>query len=109
MSETSRKIILRPRVADDLERQVDYLDGEASSEVGDRYLAAVNAAFEQLADMPGLGARRDFNNTRLSGLRMWPVPNFPKYLIFYRSTEEIVEIVRVVHGAQNIEDILQEE
>jgi toxin ParE1/3/4 len=109
MSEISRKIVLRPRVADDLERQVEYLDQEASPEVGNRYLAAINAAFEQLAGMPGIGTRRDFNNVRLNGLRMWPVPGFPKYLIFYRFTEETVEIVRVLHGAQNIEHILEEE
>jgi len=89
--------------------QVEYLDEKASPEVSDRYLSAATAAFDQLAQMPGLGAPRDDLNTNLGTLRMWPVPEFPKYLIFYRATTEAVEIIRVLHGAQNVEWIIAEE
>jgi toxin ParE1/3/4 len=34
------------------------------------------------------------------GLRSFPVT---KYLIFYYCTEDIIEIVRVIHGARDIE------
>jgi plasmid stabilization system protein ParE len=70
MSNTPLRIVLRPRVADDMERQVAYLDEHATQKVGDRYLAAVNEAFEQLAEMPGMGAPRDTLSRRLRGLRM---------------------------------------
>ena len=69
MSLSARRIVLRPRVADDLERQVEYLDDQATPEVSDRYLASVNAAFDQLAQMPGMGAPREHLNRRLGGLR----------------------------------------
>ena len=109
MTESVRRIILRPRVAEDLEKQVEYLDNQASPEVSDRYLASVYSAFDQLAQMPGMGASREQLNARLTGLRMWPVPDFPKYLIFYRATDEAVEVIRILHGAQDIDGIISEE
>jgi plasmid stabilization system protein ParE len=39
---------------------------------------------------------------------MLPVPDFPKYLVFYvyREPEEEVEIFRVLHGARDIPTLL---
>jgi toxin ParE1/3/4 len=34
---------------------------------------------------------------------MWPVKDFEKYLIFYRSLPEGIEVVRIIHGARDIE------
>jgi toxin ParE1/3/4 len=109
MSWSTRRILLQPRVTEDLERQVEYLDERANPEVSDRYLKSVYGAFDLLAQMPGMGAPREQLNPRLNGLRMWPVPDFPKYLIFYRATDETVEVIRVLHGAQDIEGIISEE
>jgi plasmid stabilization system protein ParE len=51
----------------------------------------------------------DFGNRELKGLRVLPVPDFPKYLVFYvyREQEEEVEIIfRVLHGARDIPALL---
>ena len=109
MSENARRIVLRPLVADDLEMHVEYLDEKASPEVSDRYLAAVNSAFEQVARMPDIGAPRDYLNPRVGNLRMWPVPQFRNYLIFNSTTIEAVEIIRILHGAQDVEVFIAEE
>jgi plasmid stabilization system protein ParE len=66
MSEAARRVILRPQVAENLEQQVMYLDAHASPDVGDRYLAAVNAAFDRLAETPGVGALREQLNSPIS-------------------------------------------
>ena len=39
---------------------------------------------------------------RLAGLRVWRVEGFEKHLVFYRTAETIVEIVRVLHGARDL-------
>jgi toxin ParE1/3/4 len=70
------------------------------------YDAAQNA-FERLAETPGLGAVLSRSTSALAGLRRWRVPRFGNYLIFYRVTDETVTIVRVLHGARDIERILQ--
>ena len=53
-------------------------------DAADRVRDAAFRAFESLASMPELGTRRKFANPRLKGVRLWPVPGFHQYLIFYR-------------------------
>ena len=72
-----------------------------------RLYAAANRAYDQVLEMPELGAARDFGLKRLEGLRMWPIPDFPNHLIFYRPTDAGVEIVRVLHAARDIPGILE--
>ena len=42
-------------------------------------------------------------------LRTWLSPAFRNYLIFYRELPDGVEIVRVLHGARDIQRILENE
>ena len=70
----------------------------------DQFLKAVEGAYQRLADMPGLGAPRDYGPD-LPGLRMWAVPKFRSYLIFYQATEHQLIVRRVLHGAQDISAI----
>jgi plasmid stabilization system protein ParE len=50
-----------------------------------------------------------FENPELDGIRMWPIPDFPNHLIFYRLIETGVEIVRVLHSARDIALVLEGE
>lgn len=59
--------------------------------------------------MPGIGERRESPNPRLAGLRVWRVEGFEKHLIFYRPAGDGIEIVRVLHGARDIDSILADE
>lgn len=90
----------------DLDGQADYLAREASLETALRFYDAASSSFERIAQMPGLGERRDSANPRLTGLRVWRVEGFEKHLIFYRPADDGVEIVRVLHGARDIDSVL---
>ncbi len=57
--------------------------------------------------MPGMGERWESNNPHLAGLRVWRVEGFEKHLIFYRATDDGIEVVRVVHGARDISSVLE--
>ncbi len=70
-----------------------------------RFCAAVENASAKLAEMPGMGPSRELNNPMLADLRSWPINAFRNYLIFYRPTGYGIEIVRILHGAQDIESI----
>ncbi len=72
-----------------------------------RFLAAAADAVEKLADMPGMGALREVTNPRLAGLRSWPITGFENYLIFYRPTRRGIRVLRVLHGARDIDAILR--
>jgi toxin ParE1/3/4 len=68
----------------------------------------LRVSFEQLARMPQLG--RMAKKIRTSEqLRMWLSPAFRNYLIFYRELPDGVEIARVLHGARDIQRILENE
>jgi toxin ParE1/3/4 len=59
--------------------------------------------------MPGLGEPHESSNPRLAGLRVGRVEGFEKYLIFYRHVGDSMEIVRVLHGARDIDRVLGSE
>ena len=61
------------------------------------------------ASLQVVGRLREFRSARLAGLRSWPVPGFPKHLIFYRVDEDLVEVVRVLHGARDLAIVLEDE
>jgi toxin ParE1/3/4 len=98
----SRKIIIHDDAFDDLDTSSAVI-GDYSSSASVRFLKEAQKAFRLLSDLPGLGAPRDYNNPDLNGMRMWPVSGFRKYLIFYLTTEDTIEIVRILHGSQNIQ------
>ncbi|MBV9851333.1 MAG: type II toxin-antitoxin system RelE/ParE family toxin [Armatimonadetes bacterium] len=100
-----REIIRRPEAKRDLMDAADHIAEHGGFDASDRFLAATEATFRKLALMPGMGVVRNYGNPELPGLRMWPVPKFAKYLIFYMATETRLEIVRVLHGARDIERI----
>jgi len=39
-------------------------------------------------------------------IRQWRIKNFKDHLIFYQFQEEQVEVLRVLHGARDLENIL---
>jgi toxin ParE1/3/4 len=98
-----------PAADRDLDDQAAYLAQEASLETALRFYDAAAATFEDLAGMPGLGERRPTANQRLEGLRVWRIKGFEKHLIFYRAVEHGIEIIRVLHGARDIDRLLESE
>ena len=104
----SRKIIYSDKAMIDLVDCAYYI-GETSLSASKRFTKAAGAAFAQLAERPGIGVLRDFGNPDYSNMRMWPMPGFAKYLIFYCADDEEVEILRVLHGSRDIHAIFTPE
>jgi toxin ParE1/3/4 len=101
--------VVRERLAEiDLTEHVEYLARERPS-AALRFIDAVERAFARLAAMPEPGPVRQCRNPRLLGIRMWPVPDFRNYLIFYRIAADEVQILRVLHAARDLESALEEE
>ncbi len=103
------EIIKTPRARQDLIELATYLYSvDPVSDASERLLTASENVFARLAEMPGLGVAYSSAYGSQSGLRRWPVPGFRNYLIFYRPTGTGVEIVRVLHGARDIDAALME-
>jgi len=103
----SRKVILSAEAAEELDALTEFIAAD-SLDAALHFLDAAQNAFERLLSMPELGAARELKRRRVV-LRMWPIPDFPNHLIFYRPTTDVgIEIVRVLHAARDIPRILEE-
>ena len=56
-----------------------------------------------------MGERCESPNPRLTGLRVWRIQGFPNHLIFYRPVDDGIEVIRVLHGARDIDRVLESE
>lgn len=77
-------------------------------DAAERWLDAVDATIDQfITRHPLSGVKRDYGRPKLAGMRMMPVMDFPNYLIFYRVDPDDIRIVRVLHGARDIPNVLE--
>ncbi|WP_169979104.1 type II toxin-antitoxin system RelE/ParE family toxin [Tautonia rosea] len=93
----------------DLVMNARYFAREAGFTVANRFLDAVETTLDQLARQPGLGTRYELESDVVGELRVFPVTRFRKHLIFYRSIDGGIELVRVLHGAREIHPLLAKE
>lgn len=61
--------------------------------------------------MPRMGSPREIEDLALPGLRMFPVQNFKRYLIWYQplATHDGIEVVRVLHHLRDYQTHLADE
>ncbi|MEH2090190.1 type II toxin-antitoxin system RelE/ParE family toxin [Nostoc sp.] len=98
----------RPQVIRDLIDLATYI-AQDNLDVSDRFLTAAEATFKQLAKTPAIGKQCQFIHPNLAEIRQVSIKGFQKYLIFYRITESAIDILRVIHGARDIELIFDED
>jgi toxin ParE1/3/4 len=100
-------VSINPAAKAELSQHVLYLHIHATPRTAERFVEAVYKSFEQLVDMPDLGAELPVRRALLTGIRCWPVKKpFRKYVIYYRMDGSTIEIVHLLHGARDSDTIL---
>jgi toxin ParE1/3/4 len=99
----------RPRARLDLLEQFVYFGEQGSVELAERYLNAVHATCIQLADHPRSGVLYDSGIAELKGIRRMPVKAFENYLLFYLPHRNSIDVIRVLHGARDIDTLFAQE
>jgi len=102
-----RVITKKPRAKADLLEHYVFI-GEKNLDAADKFLEATEAAFAKLAAMPRMGRIWRSEDPRLKAMRVWPIPGW-KYLVFYRPVEQGIDVVRVLHGAQDVATLIAKE
>ena len=102
------RLALKPQADRDINNQFEFI-AKDNLEAAIRFYEAAFSTFDLLRTNPNIGPAREFVNPQLKDIRMWLVKGFEKYLIFYRVTDELIEIVRVLHAARDIDGILSGE
>jgi toxin ParE1/3/4 len=93
---------------DDVPRDLEEIAGyiaEDSPSSSIRFVNQVLELIERLVELPGMGALRDYGDSALAGLRVANVPGFRNYGVYYLTTSDAVIVLRVVHGARDLDAI----
>jgi toxin ParE1/3/4 len=104
-----QKVNFRPLARRDIRDAAAYLLVEASEAVAVRFEEAVQNLTQTLAGMPGIGVPCSFRNPELRDVRRLTVTGFENWLLFYRGTDDRIDVIRVLHGAQDIAAIFEED
>lgn len=102
-----RRIVVRPAAVRDLEEQAEYLARQGSTEAAVRFYRAAERTFTLIASQPEMGRVRPFRRAALAGVRVFPLQGFQRHLIFYRPLTDGIEVLRVLHGARDIERLFE--
>lgn len=90
-----------PRADEDLVEGARWIRAD-NPDSARRFLDAAFSAFDRLAEFPECGPLARFQHRRLTAIRFCVLPPpFNRWLIFYRTDDQEVEILRVIYGTQN--------
>lgn len=97
-----KRCVFSPRARSDFDEILDHI-GKTDPDSALDFVTRLQLMCDRLAQMPEMGRKRD---DLLPDIRGFPVE---RYIIFYRVLGTGVEIVRVLHGARDIESIFSDE
>lgn len=103
------KKFISPAACEDILRQYRYLLLDQDRPlVAERFRRTIEAEIKKLCRTPRVGVPVYLDNPRLAGLRSWLVEGFPAIRIYYLSSKDEVQIVRVLHGKRDLGSILEQ-
>ncbi len=103
------RVVIRPRADADIDHYFLHIE-QHSPDAAVRFLDAIQATFNAIAEFPDSGTPRDFVHPSLQGLRSCPIIGFPNHLLFYRRVDEqSVTVIRLLHAAMDYLPIVQSE
>lgn len=104
------KVLYRQTASDDVIRQFRYYLVELNlPQVALRFREALRQTLDFLRQHPLVGARYQLSDPQSHNLRSWPVAGFEAVRIFYFLDEDVLRVVRVLHGKRDLSGILDRE
>ena len=97
-----RRILRRLKAAQDAEGIADFI-AKDSLEAAVRFLENTESTLNDLAASPTTGSPFESDQPELANLRFRRVKGFPSHVIFYVEHQHAIEVVRVLHGARDLE------
>jgi toxin ParE1/3/4 len=100
---TKNRLVVSDAAVADIVEQADWYSAQSGNALAQRWETAVTAAIMRVLHRPNTGTPCQFRAVELHDLRRTGIPGFPRHLLFYRFDRDEVVIVRVVHGARDLE------
>jgi len=92
----------------DLDEQARYMASASGIARALRFYEAADETFGLLLSHPRIGKLTQLTNPYLAGTRMFPLKDFAQHVVFYRQVSKGIEIVRVVHGARDLDNLTKD-
>jgi len=100
------RLVLSDAAVADILEQGDWYVAQSGQALAKRWEKAVAEAIRRLLNRAHSGTPCRFQSPELWGVRRTTISGFPKHLLFYRLHEGEILILRVVHGARDLERLL---
>ena len=100
-------IINHQAVLDIEEATIYYRQIRPSLEL--KFLGEVKSAIERIRVMPSTGSTADVDSVKLGSIQFVRLKRYDKYLLFYRTYDKHIEIIRVLHGSRAWQEMLDED
>lgn len=104
---TGKPLIRRKQARRDLEGAADDYFAEGGEALELRFIDAIEHTLNLIADRPAIGSLRYAHALQRSDLRCFQAKRFP-YLVFYIEFPDRIDVLRILHGRQDIPTNLQE-
>jgi toxin ParE1/3/4 len=77
-----------------------------SPQAAERLLDAIERSIKSLREIPGAGRLWNSTDPRLEGMRVTVITPYRNYLVFFRRTAKAIEVFRVIHGARELDAVV---
>jgi len=101
--------VRRPRLSltdaavNDILEQADWYEQQADARLSDRWERAISQTLLRIIRNPRSGTLCSLAADQLRGVRYAPVTGFAKQLVFYLVEKDELRVLRVIHGARDLE------
>ncbi len=92
----------------DILEQADWYEFKSGEGLAKRWQRVVTSTLLRIHKAPNSGTPCRFRSTELQGIRRVLITGFPKHLVFYQFEKGAVLILRIVHGARDLESLFSE-
>ena len=100
------RLVLSDVAASDILEQADWYAAHVGSTLAERWDKAITSALLRVIRNPAAGSPCRFRSPELNDVRRIAIRGFPKHLLFYRFCKQEVLVLRIVHGARDLERLL---
>lgn len=98
-----REFYLSDKAEQDLFVHARYI-AEDNRNAAEEFISSFIETAKMIVEMPFVGKEYSDDDVRINGMRIFPIRDFNRYLIFYRQVQKgkYIEVIRVIHSAQDI-------
>lgn len=101
------KINVTPRARRDQNEIVEHLAPE-SLDAALLFISKLHETYGVIGAQPRVGhLRADMRGDEKRPIRCLTVNGFPNHLVFYQVAGEDIDVVRILHGARDIESVME--